>query len=91
MRIAVLGVDLGKNVCSIVGLDASGAVVLRRRVRRDTLIELVAKLPACIGRHGGMLRGPSYWRRVRGSGARRPTDVTRICAALCQGTEERRP
>src|SRR4029077_5845589 len=48
MRIAVLGVDLGKNVCSIVGLDASGAVVLRRRVRGDTLIELVPKLPACI-------------------------------------------
>jgi hypothetical protein len=24
MDIAVLGVDLGKNVCSVVGLDASG-------------------------------------------------------------------
>ena len=47
-KIAVLGIDLGKNVCSVVGLDASGAVVLRRRVRRDTLIDLVAKLPACI-------------------------------------------
>ena len=29
MKIAVLGVDLGKNVCSVVGLDASGAVVMR--------------------------------------------------------------
>ena len=48
MKIAVLGIDLGKNVCSVVGLDASGAVVLRRRVRRDTLIDLVAKLPACL-------------------------------------------
>ena len=48
MKIAVLGIDLGKNVCCVVGLDASGAVVLRRRVRRDTLIDLVAKLPACI-------------------------------------------
>src|SRR5881392_637961 len=48
IAIAVLGIDLGKNVCSIVGLDASGAVVLRRRVRRDTLIDLVAKLPGCI-------------------------------------------
>jgi transposase len=48
MKIAVLGIDLGKNVCSVVGLDASGAVVLRRRVRRDTLIGLVAKLPVCI-------------------------------------------
>ena len=48
MRIAVLGIDLGKNVCSVVGLDSSGVVVLRRRVRRDTLIDLVAKLPSCI-------------------------------------------
>ena len=48
MNIAVLGIDLGKNVCSVVGLDPSGAVVLRRRVRRDTLIDLVAKLPSCI-------------------------------------------
>ena len=38
----------GKNVCSVVGLDRSGAVVVRRRVRRDTLIDLVAKLPSCI-------------------------------------------
>ena len=48
MKIAVLGIDLGKNVCSVVGLDPSGAVVLRRRVRRDTLIDLVVKLPSCI-------------------------------------------
>jgi transposase len=48
MRIAVLGVDLGKNVCSIVGLDGAGAVVVRRRARRDTLIKFVGNLPACI-------------------------------------------
>ena len=35
MDIAVLGVDLGKNVCSVVGLDVSGAVIMRRKVRRD--------------------------------------------------------
>ena len=48
MDIAVLGVDLGKNICSVVGLDALGAVVMRRRVRRETLIALAEKLPACI-------------------------------------------
>ena len=47
-NIAVLGVDLGKNVCSVVGLDASGAVVMRRRMRRETLIGLAEKLPACV-------------------------------------------
>src|SRR5580700_6713490 len=48
MRIAVLGVDLGKNVCSLVGLNASGAVVLRRRAKRETMIALAAKLSPCI-------------------------------------------
>ena len=48
MKIAVLGIDLGKNVCSLVGLDQNGAVVMRRRARRDLLLELVGKLPPCI-------------------------------------------
>jgi hypothetical protein len=47
-KISVLGVDLGKNVCSVVGLDASGAVVMRRRMRRETLIGLAETLPACV-------------------------------------------
>lgn len=48
MSIFILGVDLGKNACSIVGVDASGAVVVRRTMRRQTLIDYVAKLPACV-------------------------------------------
>ena len=48
MLISVLGIDLGKNVCSLAGLDESGAVVLRRRVRRETLVKLVEKLPRCV-------------------------------------------
>ena len=48
MDISVLGVDLGKNVCSVVGLDASGTVVIRRKVRRETLIALAEKLPPCV-------------------------------------------
>jgi hypothetical protein len=46
MAIAVLGADLGKNVCSVVGLDASGVIVMRRMMRRETLIALAEKL-AC--------------------------------------------
>lgn len=48
MKASVLGIDLGKNVCSIVGLDGSGAVVLRRCVKRETLIGLAAKISPCI-------------------------------------------
>jgi transposase len=45
--IAVLGVDLGKNSCSLAALDASGAVVLRRKMKRETVIAFTAALPAC--------------------------------------------
>lgn len=47
MSIVILGIDLGKNSCSIVGLDADGAVVVRRRMRRDGVIAFAAKLPLC--------------------------------------------
>jgi hypothetical protein len=46
--VAVLGIDLGKNSCSLVGFDPAGTVVLRRRARRETIIGLTAKLPACV-------------------------------------------
>jgi transposase len=48
MQIAVLGIDLGKNSCSIVGLDVGGAVVLRRGMRREGIIKLAAKLKPCV-------------------------------------------
>lgn len=48
MSIFVLGIDLGKNVCSLVGLDETGAVVMRRRLRRDCVVDFVGKLEPCI-------------------------------------------
>ncbi len=46
--VRILGVDLGKNSCSVVGLDATGRVLLRRRMRREGVLALAAKLPGCI-------------------------------------------
>lgn len=48
MSVAVLGIDLGKNSCSLVGLDASGRVVLRRRMRRESVIAFGAQVPSCV-------------------------------------------
>ncbi len=48
MAIVILGIDLGKNICSLAGVDEHGAVVLRRRMRRQTIHTFAAKLPACI-------------------------------------------
>lgn len=38
MDIKVLGIDLGKSVCSLAGLDEAGAVVFRKLLQRDRLL-----------------------------------------------------
>jgi transposase len=48
MQLSIIGIDLGKTSCSLVGLDASGKIVLRRRMRRDTVVPFCSKLSACI-------------------------------------------
>ena len=48
MAIAIVGIDLGKNSCSVAALDGNGAVVLRRRVSRGKLAGYVGRLPACV-------------------------------------------
>lgn len=47
---AVYGVDLGKNVFHIVGLDAQGAVVQRVKCRRETVLAFFARAsPTVVG------------------------------------------
>jgi transposase len=48
MEIAVLGIDLGKNSCSVVGLDGTGQVVMRRRMQRDSVIKFASNLTPCV-------------------------------------------
>jgi transposase len=48
MQISVLGIDLGKNSCSVVALDGAGAVVKRRRMRPESIPAFASKLPTCI-------------------------------------------
>ncbi len=48
MELAIIGIDLGKNSCSLVGLDGTGKVLLRRRMRRDTVVAFCAKTSACV-------------------------------------------
>src|SRR6188474_2703598 len=48
MNVMVIGIDLGKNSCSVAGLDIGGNVVLRRRVGRSGLVEIVRKHRGCV-------------------------------------------
>jgi transposase len=47
MKIVMLGIDLGKNLCSLAGLDRTGAVVFRRRMKRESILPFTAQLESC--------------------------------------------
>ncbi|GHG35233.1 IS110 family transposase [Paracoccus aerius] len=46
--LAIIGVDIGKDVFHLVGFDRSGQVVLRRKIKRFALQDTFAALPRCI-------------------------------------------
>jgi len=47
-KVTTVGVDLAKSVFTIHGVDAAGRTVLRKTVRREKLLELIAALPPCL-------------------------------------------
>ena len=48
MDIKVLGIDLGKTVCSLAALDEAGAVVFRRWLQRHRLLDFLDVRPPCV-------------------------------------------
>jgi transposase len=46
--VTTIGLDLAKSVFQVHGVDASGAVVVRRQVRRRQLLAFFQKLPPCL-------------------------------------------
>jgi transposase len=47
-KISTIGLDLAKNVFQLHGVDALGAVVLKKQVRRAALERFFAQLPPCL-------------------------------------------
>ena len=48
MAIKTLGIDIGKTVFHLIGLDELDRIVFRRRVSRTQLIRFAANLPVCL-------------------------------------------
>ena len=46
-KVTTVGIDLAKRVFVLHGVDAVGRVVLRKTVRREQFVEVVAGLPPC--------------------------------------------
>jgi transposase len=46
-EVSTIGLDLAKNVFQVHGANASGAVVFRKRLRREGVLKFLAAQPAC--------------------------------------------
>jgi len=46
-KVSTIGLDLAKNVFQVHGADASGAVLVRKKLRRDQVLKFLAAQPTC--------------------------------------------
>ncbi len=47
MSIDILGIDIAKNVFQLHGVNRNGRAILKRRVMRDQLLEVIAQIESC--------------------------------------------
>ncbi len=59
-KVTRVGIDLGKHVYQVCGMDASGAVVFQRQVKSRRLMEMMSRIEPClVGMEASC--GAHYW------------------------------
>lgn len=48
LEVAIVGLDLAKNVFQVHAIDTAGAVLVRRKLRRAELLDFLTDLPSCL-------------------------------------------
>ncbi len=48
MEITTIGIDIAKSVFQFHGIDATGQTVLQKKLRRNAVLDTLAKLPPCL-------------------------------------------
>ncbi len=67
-ELSVIGVDIGKDTFHLVGFDKKGKIVLRRKIKRLSLVATFEKLPRCIVGLEACLSAHFVSRTLRGLG-----------------------
>ena len=47
-EVTTIGLDLAKHVSQVHGVDAEGATVLRKQLRRAQVLAFFSRLPPCL-------------------------------------------
>ena len=87
-KINVLGIDIAKLVFHIVGMDATGHVVLRKRMARGAVAPLDRHATSSPHWHGSVWECPRLGPAVSRAWPRGVADGATICQSLREITEE---
>lgn len=71
-EIAIVGLDLAKNVFQVHAIGADGAVLVRRKLRRAEVIGLLHRPSKLRGRHGSVRIGAPLGSRADRTRPRSP-------------------
>ena len=47
MKLETIGIDLGKTVFHLIGMNQRGDILMKKRLSRTQLVTLLANTPAC--------------------------------------------
>ena len=67
-EVSTIGLDIAKSVFQIHGVDADGAVVIRKRLSRPKMVEYFAALPPCVVGIEACPSGHHWSRRLQALG-----------------------
>ena len=82
-EVTTIGLDLAKHVFQVHGVDASGATVLRKQLRRGQVVAFFTALPRCLVGLEACATA-HYWARELRAWPRGATDAGAIRESLRQ-------
>ena len=89
MQLHTIGIDLGKTVFHLVGLNQRGEVVVRKKFSRKQLLHFTANLQVEVNWYGSLRRVPLSRAGSARAGSRGAADAGAVCQAVRKDEQER--
>jgi len=89
-EVSTIGLDIAKSVFQVHGVDADGAVVIRKRISRAKVLEFFAALPSCLVGVEACPERALLEPQTSSSRPRGEADATELCESLSQAEQKRR-
>ena len=80
----VIGIDLGKTIFHLVGLNSRGEIVVRKKFSPLQLLRFHGEPAGVFDWDGSMRRFPLSWSGTARAGTRGAFDPGTVCEAVCE-------